>query len=255
MYCHCCNSLRWALYLMLFFVLGCSALHVDVVPTVDWSNVSDVKIQSPARDPWQLSPVIHNELEKMGFTVLTEENENPDLEVRFFSEEGPDLDANGNMYQRLKSVHIQFVDPVTETFVAVADYFYAENSPNPAEGVKTAFAELLDHIQADATAQSQPVSVTPNPAQTGTKIVLPSQSRRDMTSSDEKLSPAGGSETSVSQELGTATQTTGQSSRTPAPTLDKTDISEIKPKTQSPWIPRFKSWGFENWGKQTDDGY
>jgi hypothetical protein len=65
------------------------------------------------------------------------------LVVRYFSTEAPDLDAVSHLRIRLKSVHVQMVNPGDASLVAVSDYFH-DSSDMPAQAVRKAFAGLRD---------------------------------------------------------------------------------------------------------------
>lgn len=252
--------LKWPLYLAVFLILGCSSLHVDVVPAVDWSAVSVVELQEPAHDPWLLTAAIRTQLHQMGLTVAAKENASPDLLVRYFVQEGPDLNADGDLLTRLKSLHIQFVDPSTDQYVAVADYFYPDSDYEPVDGVVAAFSGLQQDIQTAGSKQVEPV---PPPA--------PSSSVDSATEAPQQqpvAAEAGEQPPRANQNPGTEDPaqpavesaaglppSTQQPSATVAPATEKDSIRKVAPKTRSPWVPRFESWGFENWGEQHDDGY
>lgn len=261
--------LRWGLCLLAFCFFGCSAVNVDIGSTVDWSKVSSVALQPQQEDPWQLAPEIRAELQKMGLTVLAEDDATADLLVRFFFKEGPDLNADGDLLTRLKSFHIQFVDPATETFVAVADYFYADSlSDQTGESVEEAFAALRQDIQAGSSPQRAP---TPNaaiktaPIAPQPQVVSPVATPRPSPQPDEPViahkdsPPAQDSQTTVPAEALTEATDSPRAAEQPpeaiVPEIDKSKARKIAPRTASPWVPRFDSWGFENWGDQPDDGY
>lgn len=254
------KALIWTLCLAAFLILGCSSLHVDVVPAVDWSTVSVVELQEPAHDPWLLTEAIRSQLQKMGMTVAAEENVAPDLLVRYFIQEGPDLNADGDLLTRLKSLHIQFVDPSTDQYVAVADYFYPDSDYEPVDGVVAAFSGLQQDIQAAGRKRVEPAplpapqpstdSVTEAPQQQAVPAEAGEQtSRAELDSGTED--PA----QSAAESAAGKPQSTQQPSSTIAPATEKDSVRKVAPKTRSPWVPRFESWGFENWGEQDDDGY
>ncbi len=248
---HLSKMLRWGFWTLLVCLSGCSSMHVDVAPAVDWSNVSHIVLSAPAQDPWLLAPAIRKELQGMGMTVLAEGEGDPDLAIRFFAKEGPDLDANGNMLTRLQSLHVQFVDPATATVVAVADYFYSEGSSGPDKGVAAVFAKLREELNAGAasplTTVTAPVT-DPVPRQSVSQSVLESQS--------PPLEPARSPAPVGSLEVESVSQTQALEPpvKTIAPVTDKAKARKIETKTESPWTPKFKSWGFENWGKQNSGG-
>lgn len=274
--------LRWGLWSMLLCLFGCSSLHVDVAPSVDWNTVSDVTLLAPPKDPWLLAPKIRKQLQHMGMTVLEAGDGDPDLVVRFFTQEGPDLDVDGNMLTRLQSLHVQFVDPSNETVVAVVDYFYPDRSFATDKGVEAAFAGFYEKLQDGRAPQvessSQPLSApdlvstsNDSTAKPGlTQPVEPLTPAPESARLPENMVPSEVEKNSLTQPLETAETApvsvveTPETSlvpvlekpeTTPAPVLEKPKVRELESKTQSPWIPKFKSWGFEHWGEQSSDGY
>lgn len=286
-----CKLAGCLIFLLAFCLAGCASLHVDIGPTVGWDEVSRVILQEPAEDSWQLSPAIRAELQDMGLTVLTDENVDPDLLVRFSYEEGPDLNPDGDLLTRLKSLHIQFVDPATDQNLAVVDYFYAQNqAEKPLDGVKAAFAGVRQDILTSAIAQPQPAPAPVSQSSPDTPVATPAMPQKEAAAA--VVSPATAPQSLVGSKSTTPSQRPAQESASPeqqsfhaapvnrsvdqvrsteeatgvtAPTVQapakpvhdrvKPEMREIAPKTESPWIPRFQSWGFENWGEQPDDGY
>lgn len=257
------QPVRWSLWLMgLFCLCSCSSLKVDVSPAVDWSRASVVSLQPPSQDPWRLSPVVSSELRQMGFTILAGEGAAPDLLVRFFVKEAPDLNEDGRRITRLQSFHLQFVDPASDNPVAVADYFYptTEVRPSPGDGVVAAFAGLRQNIrpgksvagpQAEkaASAIRQPAVITPPAPQQKAPIgkALPHTPALDhapgklTAPAAEKVEASGPAEKSAPEQG--------------PPAADQSEVYKLAPTTTSPWIPRLKSWGLENWGKERDNDY
>ena len=143
--------------LMIFFVLtGCSSLHIDSSPSVDWSHVRVIEFQSPLQDPWELTQPIRSELKTMGFQLTDETNSHPDLILSYFTQEKPDLTAESEVVMRLKSLHIQFIDPETNTLVTAVDYFYPEVTQPlaPEAGVREAFSGLRQQIHKDVNSRA-----------------------------------------------------------------------------------------------------
>ncbi|MBW2690020.1 MAG: hypothetical protein JRC99_08825 [Deltaproteobacteria bacterium] len=242
----------------------------------------------------------------MGLTVVAEDDAG-DLLVRFFFKEGPDLDADGDLLTRLKSFHVQFVAPDTEAFVAVADYFYADNLPVQVdESVAEVFAALRQDILVEDTLQPEPAATatvpsptvpvekntalprpnnkpvlktpvplaSPNEASDATtqptatapsttapvekNTALPQQNNKPVLKTRVPLASPNEASDATTQPTVKATNgpvSTDQPAEMISPATDKSNARTITPKTQSPWIPRFDSWGFENWGKETDDIY
>ena len=141
---------RHLFYCLSLVLLGCASLHVDVAPTVDWGTITIVALQGPQPDPWQLTPAVKTELEAIGLQTSSSATDS-DLLVRYSTQEGPDLNADGEVTTRLKSLHLQFIDPATESLVTAVDYFFPANGTvEPVAGVKEAFAGLRQHIRSNS---------------------------------------------------------------------------------------------------------
>jgi hypothetical protein len=253
------KTLQWALALTAFFVSGCAALHVDVVPTIDWRTASSVTLQAPERDPWQLTAAVRNELQRMGLTLF-DEGGSPNLLVRYFVKEGPDLNADGDLLTRLQSFHVQFVDPSTGAFVAVADYFYAaDNLTEPQVGVKEAFAGLRQDL---GMTDSPRQALSQDAAAASTSLTSPASAppaapqRTEPMVADPLPSPPQATQSAGVAESSEEPVEMTRSAESPAadvvPLTDKAQAKPVAPQTQSPWVPRFESWGFENWGEEPD---
>lgn len=252
----------WFICLLALFLSGCGSLHVDVAPTVDWDKVSRVALEEPGQDPWQLASAIRAHLQRMGLTVLTEDAADPDLRVRYFYQEGPDLNADGEVLTRLTSFHLQFVDPATDNFVAVADYFYADSESDPLAGVAHAFAGLQQNKSVGDTSQDGPEPTPALGSEAEPAVAAPSPPKRQVTAGSEaKALPErqDSSPETLSQPTSKNADTepsAEQPQETLSPATDQASARKVKPQVKSPWIPRFESWGFENWGEQQhDDGY
>ncbi len=257
--------IRWGLCLLAACSFGCAAVNVDVGSTIDWSKVSTVTLQPPTEDPWQLAPEIRNELQQTGFTVLATNDTSADLLVRYFTKEGPDLNSDGDLLTRLKSFHVQFVDPATNENVAVVDYFYADTMADPADdSVSLAFAELRRDIQAgrSVTTPAAPTQVAaPEPAPA---VAEPSQPQVEATTPQQDPQPAQVAPAEITvqpavtpnEAPAVAEQTAVSVTPAVIPTIEKEEARKITPRTESPWVPRFHSWGFEDWGDdETVDDY
>ena len=255
--------IRWSLCLYALCCVGCAAVNVDVGQTVDWSSVSRVAYQPPAEDPWQLTPTIQAELQKMGFTILAADDPAADLLVRYFTKDGPDLNADGDLLTRLKSLHVQFVDPNSNQNLAVVDYFYADTMADPnEESVALAFAELSKSIQSSKsvaspapaavaaptiapTATTTPVATTPTQEQPQAKTVNPPQATQPTQAAQPETISAKTAATTASPA-----PTEQPTPATVTPATDKSEARKIVPRTESPWVPRFHSWGFEDWAEE-----
>ncbi|MEE4254392.1 MAG: DUF4136 domain-containing protein [Desulfuromusa sp.] len=246
---------------MIFALAGCSSLHVDVSPAIDWSRVKVIEFQSPLQDPWELTQPIQSELTAMGFQV-EETHSNPDLLFSYFTQESRDLTIESEVISRLKSLHVQFIDPETKTLVTAVDYFYPEvTSPSaPEMGVKEVFSGLRQQIQTEIIAQPEAAQNPPPPAAPAKQIIA-SPPAKIQNGQTEQLQPKSTqSENEPEDNTANISQTkpVEQEALTQeivTPVLEKSDQKshQAVQKTRSPWVPKFKSWGFEDWGEDSAD--
>ena len=257
---------RLAISLCLFisFVMaGCSSLHVDISPAVDWNHVREIGFQSPLQDPWHLTPLIRSELKNMGFQV-EETPANPDLLFSYFTQESPDLTEEGEVFLRLKSLHIQFIDPATKTLVTAVDYFYPE-IPNPSTsemGIKEVFSGLQQQIHKEINSQSAVPAREPNQTIPTGPVVVEPPTQIEKSQTEQLRSTV--APTTIEPEEKPTNNDQSEPSKAVAPSQETVTTVLKKPdnkspqaiqKTRSPWVPRFKSWGFENWEQDTMDDY
>lgn len=212
------------LLLALILLPGCSSIQFENTEDFDWNGVSTIALSEPAEDRWQLRPLIKKELVTMGFKIASETDE-PHLLIGYTTQGKPDLNTDSQVIMRLKSLHITFKEPSSNNSVATLDYSYPPTGDSdPATGVKEAFAAIKKDLHSPRT-QPPPGDVQyPPPAHTK------SQTLKESSTTEKNLEP-----------------------KEPRP---KAQEKEPKPlETQSPWLPKLKSWGFENWGQSGNDSY
>jgi hypothetical protein len=248
--------------IILFVMSGCSSLHVNVSPAVNWEHVKVVALQSPSQDPWNLNQAIRSELTDLGFQI-DDSGAKPDLLFSYSTQVSPDLTDDGEVITRLNSLHIQFMDPATNTPVTAVDYFYpaVSNPPAPETGVKKVFLGLRQQV---LTENNPPAAASAlQPSQTmplAPVVVAPPTQDQEPPSVQLQPDPA---PTSTKVEENVASDQLQQRKPveikpTTEPTVLKTsDNNTLKPvqKTRSPWLPKLKSWGFENWGQDSSDEF
>lgn len=252
---------------LLLFVVGCSQLHTEVRGGYRWSEVSAVGFEEPSRDPWSLAPVVRAELEAMGYVVAAPGAAGQDLLVRFSTQDGPDFTSDGVLVTRPKSLHVKLIDPRSQALVGVADYFL-RSSEAPDAGMRAALAGLRDAMRSAARpGQARPAAATPATpaaAQTAPAAGAPAQPQAIVPPAQPAVSPATQPAATTTAPPSPATppvtptvvEPVAVSSPAPpsgvAPAPVEAVAEEepvIRSREQSPWVPRFKSWGFEEWGK------
>jgi hypothetical protein len=250
-------------FILFFIVTGCASLHVDISPTVDWGHVSVIEFRSPLQDPWELTQPIKSELKAMGFQI-EETPANPDLLFSYFTQEGPDLTAESEVLTRLKSLHVQFMDPATKTLVTAVDYFYPEvTAPmTPETGVKEVFSGLRQQIYQESNSQADKPAIVPTQIVPVAPVaVAPPTQSQELQPVPLKLDPVPSSNESEGNAVNGGQSGHGEvaesSQKKVTSVLEKTDKKPHQPvqKTRSPWLPKLQSWGFEDWGKDSADDY
>ena len=261
----CILGLLSSCLMMVFVLTGCSSLHIDSSPSVDWSHVQVIELQRPLQDPWELTQPIRSELKTMGFQLTEETNTSPDLILSYFTQEKPDLTAESEVVTRLKSLHIQFIDPATNTLVTAVDYFYPEVTQPlaPEAGVREAFSGLRQQIHKDVTSQTNLPEMVPTQTLPAAPLVVapPAQSQEsaiEQPPSDAlpvSNEPAENVTNNNTQSKTVEIVAPGKEAATTV--LEKPDkqAQQAVQQTRSPWVPKLQSWGFENWGKDTPADY
>lgn len=257
-----CRLSRYLYVIMLFAIAGCSSLHVNASPAVNWDHVEVIKFQSPLQDPWHLTQAIRVELTNLGFQI-DDSGADPDLLFSYSTQNSPDMTDEGEVITRLNSLHIQFMDPATETPVTAIDYFYpaVSNPPAPVTGVKEVFSGLRQRVLTG----KKPPAVAPDQQLNQTVPVTPiviTPPAQNQESPSEQLQPSPVPDSIQVEDHVEDSQTQSSkpaviSRETEPAALKKMEDKTLKPveKTRSPWIPKLKSWGFENWGQDSSDEF
>lgn len=237
------------LALLLLGFSGCASVHVDVNPNLDWAKVKTLALQEPAEDRWGLTPLMVTELRQQGFAVIQGSESEADLLLRYQTKAKPDLDAEGNVSERLESVHLQFLDPASDKRQAVIDYFYptSDSSHSIADGIQAALAGLRQAHPAPQSA-SKPDNPT---AKKHSPAVVSTQVRPGADVAEQPGQPTNRSTAAPSENSKPAADQSGVKHSTAV----ESPTHEPQPQTRSPWIPRFKSWGFDNWGEEEETSF
>lgn len=231
--------------ILLMLAAGCSPLHTEVRSSYRWAEISILAVEAPASDPWTLAPVVSAELQALGYAVVEPGAAGQDLLVRFSTQDGPDFTSDGVLVTRPKSLHVKLVDPRSQALVGVADYFL-RSSEDPADGMRAALGGLHQTIRSGARAVQVPAAApaAAPPAPVATPAVQPQAVGPPAADAAPALPTAA--------ELVAAPpeQPRGEEPATAETVVD--EEPEVRSQEQSPWVPRFKSWGFEEWGKNDD---
>lgn len=257
-----CRLSTYICFIMFFLMAGCSSLHVNVSPAIDWNRVKVISFQSSPQDPWNLNQVIRSELTSLGFQIEDTQT-NPDLLFRYKTQESPDLTDEGEVITRLNSLHLQFIDPATDALVTAVDYFYpaVSNPPAPETGVKEVFSGLRQQILTGNNSPSAAPAMLPSQTIPLTPAVVAPPTQSQETQAEQlqsapiptRIKP----EKNVNDSQLKGGNAVATSLKTEPTALKKPDNNALQPsqQTRSPWLPKLKSWGFDNWGQDSTDDY
>jgi len=281
---------RFWLVALVIGLTGCASWHARVRPGFDWSTVSTVALQGPAEAYTDLIATAREELEGMGYRVLPAQSPEAQVDVQLSVVEALDIDESGKTFMRPKSLHTRFYKSVDQALVAESSY-YLGPSESPRQGVKALLAGVRKK-QAQAAAVPAPVvtaapvatppaskpavvepvpvqvapappaaaeTVTAHPSQTTAPVAVPSVTAGS-TPAPEAVAAPQGSDLRQPQAAPIAP------AAPPAPvsqpqvaTESLADDDWDKPRDEipssgeaSPWVPRFQSWGFSDWGKSRE---
>ncbi len=249
-----------ALLGLLALLAACSQTHSEIRAGYRWSELSRIAVAEPPADRWGLTPVLRQELAAAGYRLVTADSGSPQVVARFTTEEGLDFTSEVELVTRPKVIHLQLADAASGKVVLLVDYFL-RSAENPAAAMRAAVADLQEQIRTAAAAPGKPrvaspaaPKVTPSAA----PVAVPAPSApiaAPLSPVAEQPVPAPGAvATPVVEPLAAPTPAEAPPF-TPAPAETAVEAgpaeeeAPLVPRSQSPWTPRFKSWGTEEWGK------
>ena len=168
-------------------------------------------------------------MEEQGYRVLREPTGYPAGEILYLLYDygtGLDLNEDGTVSHRLKWFRVRLLDNADQSEIASGELVSAILDPSPEDKVGaliTALGERLRDKQNGAeTAEKNIIS---EPAKQDGPVDSVLQTKKESTSASSHP----GTETKLQEE-------------------DSPSNEETQPR--NPWVPRLKSWGFEEWGKE-----
>lgn len=274
---------RFWLIALVIGLTGCASWHARVRPGFDWSTVSTVALQGPSEAYSDLVATAQEELEGMGYRVLPAESPEAQVDVQLSVVEALDIDESGKTFMRPKSLHTRFYKSVDQALVAESSY-YLGPSESPRQGVKAllagvrkkqaqaaaAPASVVTAAPVDAPAASKPavvepvsVQVTPAPPAAAETVIVPPLQAPAPVAAPAVPAPAPATSVTVVQGDGASpaasTPAAPVAKSAPVATESLADDDWDKPRGEipssgeaSPWVPRFQSWGFSDWGKSRE---
>jgi len=219
-----------ALGTVILLVAGCASqeLHFSRKAT-DPAIYQIIYVEPKSDDPLHLNALIRGRLEEQGYTVLREPTGYPAGEILYLSYDygtGLDLNEDGTVSHRLKWFRVRLVDNADQSEIASGELISAILDPSPEDDVValiTALGERLRHRQ--NTVETAGQSMISQPAKQDGPVDSVLQTKKESTSAFSHPR----TETKLQEEN--------------SPSNEETQPS-------NPWIPRLKSWGFDDWGKE-----
>jgi len=277
------RAFRFGLVALVIVLTGCSSWHARVRPGFDWSTVSTVSLQGPEEAYSELVATAQEELEGMGYRVLPTESPEAQVEVQLSVVEALDIDESGKTFMRPKSLHTRFYKSVDQALVAESSY-YLGPSESPRQGVKallagvrkkqaqaaaapapavTAAPVLAPPASKPAAVEPVPVQVAPAPPAAAETVTAPPLQTTAPVAAPAVPAPAPATSATVVQGDGASpaasTSVAPTAKSAPVTTESLADDDWDKPRDEipssgeaSPWVPRFQSWGFSDWGKSRE---
>lgn len=268
---------RFWLIALVIGLTGCASWHARVRPGFDWSTVSTVSLRGPEEVYSELVATAQEELEGMGYRVLLAESPEAQVEVRLSVVEALDIDESGKTFMRPKSLHTRFYKSADQALVAESSY-YLGPSESPRQGVKALLAGVRKK-QAEAAAaptakaagvEPVPAEVAPAPSVAAETVIVPPSQAPAPVAAPAKTSGTATAPEAVAVPPGSDLRQPQAApvvpAATPAPIARPEVANETpadddwdKPREElpssgeaSPWVPRFQSWGFSEWGKSRE---
>lgn len=201
---------------------GCSMLQSEVQPGLDGSRYEAVVVQGPQPDPWRLEDAARDSLLSLGYRVLEAPESQAQGVIRVSSEDRPDINEDGKVISRPKSVQVDLLEAGSQALLARTVYTLPSTLEITA-GVRIAINKL--HADMHRSKPQKASQVQPGPP------AVP------VAATDPEPASVHNAESVVAPQ------------REEAAVESKESVPAVEPVQRSPWIPRFDSWGFDSWGK------
>lgn len=239
-----------ALLALLTVLAACSQTHSEIRAGYRWSELTRIAVAEPPADPWGLTPVLRQELTAAGYRLVAADSGRPQVVARFTTEEGLDFTSEVELVTRPKVIHLQFVDAGSGKIVVLVDYFL-RSAENPAAAMRVAVADLQEQIRTAAAAPGRAAAKPPvSPAAIAPAAALPAVPAAVPTPAAPPVVPVPPAPAPAAVSVPVAPPVAApQPVVEPAVEAEPEEEAPLVPRSQSPWTPRFKSWGSEEWGK------
>ena len=201
---------------------GCSTLQSEIQPGLDRSRYETLVVQGPQPDPWRLEDAARESLLSLGYRVLEAPASQAQGVIRVSSEDRPDINEDGKVISRPKSVQVDLLEVGSQALLARTVYTLP-STLDVAAGVRIAINKL--HADMHRSKPQKASQVQPEPP------AVP------VAATDPEPAPVQNAEPVVAPQ------------RKEAAVESKESVPAVEPVQRSPGIPRFDSWGFAIWGK------
>jgi hypothetical protein len=251
--------------------LSCSHLNVGVDPSWSASDLSVVSIEHEQAPESVTTADISALLNRGGWQVVQDPAQ-AQAQARVVCRwtRQTDLNSESEAIAVVKSFHVQVISVTNPRVLAVADYFYANDSEKLIDGVTSALTAITQYQAAPEViakpkqeATTKLASTSPSPAPTA---IDPAPTTVSSTAKAVNLAaPIAAPATSVSTtpedtdvqpvvdtptiELNESQPTAIPNETLPIQQVQQLSNPEPVNMERSPWIPRFQGLGLEEWGK------
>jgi len=252
---------------VVYLVTGCSHLNVEFDSSWASRQVSVVVVEHQYAPDDVTTADIHQILTRSGWQVVTDVEQAQARVVCRWTRQ-PDLNAESEPIEAIKSFHVQVISIEQPKMLAVSDYFYSNTNEDLLPGVESA---LLAITQAVIPASEPvapvvtnkvpvaspiapvvkvdspvtiPVSAEP-PSLTKPTYVAPVTPSLEMSAEQPAVEPVIDTPSVVTEAMILPLE--------PAQVVEPIEpIQSTEPVSMetSPWVPRFQGMGLENWGKE-----
>ena len=242
--------------------ISCSHLNVDFDSSWSARDITVVVVEHEQAPNEVTTADIVNILTRSGWHVVADGQQAQARVVCRWARQA-DLTAESEAVEVVKSFHVQVISVEQPKVLAVADYFYSNNSEELLDGVNAALMAMTDNTVATAA--------HPDVAEVQA-VVVPNAVVAATLSSAVKISPVKQvtSQPAVTEQVVSASQPVVQSQldeqtvivedvssiatelplAAPAPQVLALESAEPVSMEKSPWVPRFQGLGLDEWGKE-----
>ncbi len=234
-------SLWLSLGSLIFAFVSCTSQNVAFDPeALSKRDYQTVYIQPEGKDPLQLNSLVREEIQEQGYQTLSGDSVESDKEswtLIYDYETALDLGEEGLVSRRLQWFKVRLEDNSDRSVVASGEVHSGLLTEPSREEIAELIAALTEQLQSERPSAES--GMKKNDADHGKR------KDREVAGLRDGKSSAGVGEKSSSEAEG--------KNEIPEPDpgpVVKDRSEEEKVKNPNPWIPRFKSWGFEDWEKE-----